>query len=178
MSEIANLQPQAVWKNFDLLTQVPRPSGHLEKVQKFLLDWAKEKGVAAFQDEAGNIIMRKPATPGMEDRKYVTLQGHMDMVPQKTPDSPHDFENDPIEAYIDGEWVRARNTTLGADDGIINTANGACQKQRLGLCSSLSSAYENLCGSGSFRERILTMHIANEILSERDKKQYAYYASK
>ena len=118
MSEIANLQPQAVWKNFDLLTQVPRPSGHLEKVQKFLLDWAKEKGVAAFQDEAGNIIMRKPATPGMEDRKYVTLQGHMDMVPQKTPDSPHDFENDPIEAYIDGEWVRARNTTLGADDGM------------------------------------------------------------
>ena len=118
MSEIANLQPQAVWKNFDLLTQVPRPSGHLEKVQGFLLDWAKEKGVAAFQDEAGNIIMRKPATPGMEDRKYVTLQGHMDMVPQKTPDSPHDFENDPIETYIDGEWVRARNTTLGADDGM------------------------------------------------------------
>ena len=118
MSEIANLQPQAIWKNFELLTRVPRPSGHLEKVQQFLLDWAAEKGVSAFKDEAGNIIMRKPASPGMEDRKYVTLQGHMDMVPQKAADSNHDFENDPIEAYIDGEWVRANKTTLGADDGM------------------------------------------------------------
>ena len=118
MSEIANLQPQAIWKNFDLLTQVPRPSGHLEKVQKFLLDWAKEKGVEAFQDEAGNIIMRKPATPGMENRKYVTLQGHMDMVPQKVKESNHNFETDPIETYIDGDWVKAKGTTLGSDDGM------------------------------------------------------------
>ena len=118
MNEIANLQPQAIWKNFDLLTQVPRPSGYLVKVQQFLLDWAKEKGVEAFQDEAGNIIMRKPATPGMEDRKCVTLQGHMDMVPQKTLESTHNFETDPIETYIDGEWVKAKGTTLGADDGM------------------------------------------------------------
>lgn len=118
MNEIAKLQPQAIWKNFDLLTQVPRPSGHLEKVQKFLLDWAKQKGVEAFQDEAGNIIMRKPASPGMEDRKYITLQGHMDMVPQKEKDSPHNFETDPIQTYIDGEWVKAKGTTLGADDGM------------------------------------------------------------
>lgn len=118
MSEIANLQPQAIWKNFDLLTQVPRPSGHLEKIQQFLLSWAKEKGVEAFQDEAGNIIMRKPATPGMEDRKYVTLQGHMDMVPQAVKDSTHNFETDPIETYIDGEWVKAKGTTLGSDDGM------------------------------------------------------------
>ena len=118
MSEIANLQPQAIWRNFDLLTQVPRPSGHLEKVQKFLLDWAKEKGVEAFQDNAGNIIMRKPASPGMENRKYVTLQGHMDMVPQKTAESTHDFLNDPIQTYIDGEWVKAKGTTLGSDDGM------------------------------------------------------------
>ncbi len=118
MSEIANLQPQAIWKNFDLLTQVPRPSGHLEKVQKFLLDWAASKGVEAFKDEAGNIIMRKPATPGMEDRKIVTLQGHMDMVPQKVKESTHNFETDPIETYIDGDWVKARGTTLGSDDGM------------------------------------------------------------
>lgn len=118
MSEIANLQPQAIWKNFDLLTQVPRPSGHLEKVQKFLLDWAKEHHVEAFQDEAGNIIMRKPASPGMEDRKYVTLQGHMDMVPQKVKESNHCFETDPIETYIDGDWVKAKGTTLGSDDGM------------------------------------------------------------
>lgn len=118
MSEIKNLNPQAIWKNFDLLTQVPRPSGHLEKVQKFLLDWAKEKGVEAFLDNAGNVIMRKAATPGMEDRKYVTLQGHMDMVPQKTPESNHNFETDAIKTRIDGDWVRADNTTLGADDGM------------------------------------------------------------
>lgn len=118
MSEIANLQPQAIWKNFDLLTQVPRPSGHLEKVQKFLLSWAKEKGVEAFQDEAGNIIMRKPASAGMEDRKYITLQGHMDMVPQAVKGSTHNFETDPIETYIDGDWVKAKGTTLGSDDGM------------------------------------------------------------
>ena len=118
MSEIANLQPQAIWKNFDLLTQVPRPSGHLEKVQKFLLDWAASKGVKAFMDEAGNIIMRKPASPGMEDRKIVTLQGHMDMVPQAAENSTHNFETDPIQTYIDGDWVKAKGTTLGADDGM------------------------------------------------------------
>lgn len=118
MSEIANLQPQAIWKNFYLLTQVPRPSGHLEKIQTFLLNWAKEKGVEAFKDNAGNIIMRKPASPGMEDRKIVTLQGHMDMVPQKTKDSTHNFETDPIETYIDGDWVKAKGTTLGSDDGM------------------------------------------------------------
>lgn len=118
MSEIRNLQPKAIWENFYLLTQVPRPSGHLEKIQKFLLDWAKEKGIEAKLDEAGNVIMYKPATPGMEDCKIVTLQGHMDMVPQKTPESPHNFETDPIETWIDGEWVKAKNTTLGADDGM------------------------------------------------------------
>lgn len=118
MSEIANLQPQAIWKNFDLLTQVPRPSGHLEKVQQFLLDWAAQKGVEAFKDEAGNIIMRKPASAGMEDRKIVTLQGHMDMVPQKTKESTHNFETDPIETYIDGDWVKAKGTALGSDDGM------------------------------------------------------------
>ncbi len=118
MSEIRNLQPKAIWENFYLLTQVPRPSGHLEKIQKFLLDWAKEKGVEAKLDDAGNVIMYKAASSGMEDCKVVTLQGHMDMVPQKTPESPHNFETDPIETWIDGEWVKAKNTTLGADDGM------------------------------------------------------------
>ena len=118
MSEIKNLQPECIWRNFDLLTQVPRPSGHLKKIQNFLLKFAKDVDVEAFKDPAGNIVMRKPATPGMENRKVVTLQAHMDMVPQKSPDSKHDFENDPIETYIDGEWVKAKGTTLGADDGL------------------------------------------------------------
>ena len=118
MSEIANLKPAAIWSNFHALTQVPRPSGHLKKVQQFLLDWAKEHNVEAFQDPAGNIVMRKPATPGYEDRKVVLLQAHMDMVPQKTPESTHNFETDPIETYIEDGWVHARGTTLGSDDGI------------------------------------------------------------
>lgn len=118
MSEIKNLKPECIWRNFDALTQVPRPSGHLEKVQQFLLDFAKNTGVEAFMDEAGNIVMRKPATPGMENRKTTILQAHMDMVPQKEKTSTHNFETDPIETYIDGEWVRAKGTTLGADDGL------------------------------------------------------------
>ena len=118
MNEIKNLNPQCVWKNFHALTQIPRPSGHLEKIQQFLLDFGKEVGVEVFKDAAGNIVMRKPASPGMENRKGVILQAHMDMVPQKTPESTHDFEKDPIEAYVDGEWVRAKGTTLGADNGI------------------------------------------------------------
>ena len=88
---IRQLDPQIVWNNFYLLTQVPRPSGHLEKVQQFLLSWASEHGVEAWQDGAGNIVMRKPATPGRENRKTAVLQAHMDMVPQKTDESMHDF---------------------------------------------------------------------------------------
>lgn len=118
MSEIKNLKPECIWRNFYALTQVPRPSGHLEKVQQFLLDFAKNTGVEAFKDEAGNIVMRKPATPGMENHKTVILQAHMDMVPQKEKTSTHNFETDPIQTYIDGEWVRAKGTTLGADDGL------------------------------------------------------------
>lgn len=118
MAEIKNLKPVEIWQNFDKLTQVPRPSGHLEKIQAFLLDWAKGAGVEAFQDPAGNIVMRKPATPGMENRKGVILQAHMDMVPQKAKDSTHNFETDPIETIIDGDWIHANHTTLGSDDGL------------------------------------------------------------
>ena len=118
MGEIKNLKPECIWRNFDALTQVPRPSGHLDKVQQFLLDFAKCAGVEAFKDEGNNIVMRKPATPGMEDKKTVLLQAHMDMVPQKTPESTHNFETDPIETYIDGDWVKAKGTTLGSDDGM------------------------------------------------------------
>lgn len=118
MSMIKELNPQIVWKNFHALTQVPRPSGHLARVQEFLLQWAAGHGIEAFKDGGENIVMRKPATPGMENRKTVVLQAHMDMVPQKLDTSAHNFETDPIETYIDGEWVKARGTTLGADDGM------------------------------------------------------------
>lgn len=115
---IKDLQPREVWKHFEALTQVPRPSGHLEKVQQFLLDFGKSINVETWQDEAGNIIMRKPATPGLEGRKGIILQAHMDMVPQKTPDSNHNFETDPIKTVVKGDWLYADDTTLGADNGL------------------------------------------------------------
>ena len=118
MDTILSLAPQNVWKHFHSLTQIPRPSGHLEKVQAFLLDFGKSIGVETFMDEVGNIIYRKPATPGMENRKTIILQAHMDMVPQKNNDTVHDFVNDPIQTYVDGEWLKAKGTTLGADNGM------------------------------------------------------------
>lgn len=118
MDEIKNLKPEGIWRNFYALTRIPRPSGHVEKVQQFLLDFAKNAGVEAFKDPAGNIVMQKDATPGYENRKCVLLQAHMDMVPQKAPDSNHNFETDPIETYIEDGWVHAKGTTLGSDDGM------------------------------------------------------------
>ncbi len=115
---IKDLQPKNVWTNFYSLTRCPRPSKHEEVVRKFLLDWAAKRGIEAFADETGNVIMRAPATPGFENRRGVILQAHMDMVPQKVADKVHDFKKDPIETQIIGDWVGAVGTTLGADDGI------------------------------------------------------------
>ena len=118
MSTILSLAPQNVWKHFYSLTQIPRPSGHMEKVTNFLVDFGKNLGLETFVDEVGNVIIRKPATPGMENRKGVILQAHMDMVPQKNNDTVHDFVTDAIETYVDGEWLKAKGTTLGADNGL------------------------------------------------------------
>ena len=115
---IKDLQPKVVWNNFYGLTRVPRPSKHEAKVIDHLLAWGKAHGIETVKDETGNIIMRAPATPGMEDRRGVILQGHMDMVPQKTGDSKHDFLTDPISTIVEGEWLTADRTTLGADNGI------------------------------------------------------------
>lgn len=118
MSTIKDLKPAVVWNNFYQLTQIPRPSGHEEKVSKYLYEWALSHGLDAERDESGNVIIRKPATKGYENRKGVILQGHMDMVPAKTSDSKHDFLKDPIQTVIDGDWVKTNGTTLGADNGI------------------------------------------------------------
>ena len=115
---IKDLQPSIVWNNFYSITRCPRPSKHEEIIRKFLLDWAKQHKIEAFTDETGNVIMRVPATPGYEKLKTVVLQGHMDMVPQKNADVAHDFLKDPIETWVDGEWLRAKGTTLGADNGL------------------------------------------------------------
>mgnify|MGYP006357949145 FL=1 len=113
-----NLQPQGLWSNFYDLTQIPRPSGQKEEVSAFLANYGRSLGLETIVDEIGNVIIRKPASPGYENHPGVILQGHMDMVPQKNNDTVFDFAKDPIEAYIDGEWVTAKGTTLGADNGI------------------------------------------------------------
>ena len=115
---IKDLQPSLVWNNFYGLTQCPRPSKHEEAARRFILDWAAERGIDAAADETGNVIIRIPATPGYENRKGVIFQVHMDMVPQKTADKDHDFLKDPIETIIEGDWVTADRTTLGADNGM------------------------------------------------------------
>ena len=118
MSEIKNLEPKALWGYFDDLCKVPRPSKKEEKVIDFLMNWAADNNIEAIKDEVGNILMKKPATPGMENRKTIIMQSHIDMVCEKNNDTVHDFDNDPIQPYIDGDWVKAKGTTLGADDGI------------------------------------------------------------
>ncbi|WDE05562.1 aminoacyl-histidine dipeptidase [Thalassomonas viridans] len=118
MSDIAKLQPQGLWQVFDSICAIPRPSKHEEKVSAWIQNWAKEQDLDVKEDKVGNLIISKAATPGMEDRKGVILQAHMDMVPQKNADTQHDFLTDPIRPYIDGDWVTAEGTTLGADNGI------------------------------------------------------------
>ena len=100
------------------MLQIPRPSKHEEKIQDWAVNFGESLGLETLKDEVGNVIIRKPATPGMENRKGVIFQGHLDMVPQKNSDKQHNFETDPIEAIIEGEWVTANGTTLGADNGI------------------------------------------------------------
>ena len=99
---IKELDPVIVWKNFYELTQIPRPSKHEEKAVEYMYNWGVSHGLETIKDEIGNIVIRKPATPGCENMKGVVLQGHIDMVPQKNNDTVHDFEKDPIQTWIDG----------------------------------------------------------------------------
>ena len=115
---IKDLEPKVVWNNFYQITRIPRPSKHEGKIRQYLLDWGTSRGFETFADKTGNVIIRVPATPGFENRKGVILQGHMDMVPQKNNDTVHNFVEDPIETRVDGEWLRAQGTTLGADNGL------------------------------------------------------------
>ena len=113
-----SLQPSNVFKCFAQVNQIPRPSKHEEKMIDFLLGFGRKLGLDTRRDETGNVIIRKPATPGMEDRQTIVLQSHMDMVCEKNKDVEFDFTKDAIQTYIDGEWMKAKGTTLGADDGI------------------------------------------------------------
>lgn len=118
MSEISQLSPQPVWQFFDQICSIPHPSKHEELLAQHIIKFAEGEGLAVRRDAVGNVFIKKPATPGMEDRKGVVLQAHIDMVPQKNEDTEHEFTEDPILPYIDGEWVTAKGTTLGADNGM------------------------------------------------------------
>ena len=112
------MEPKAVFEIFSQINKVPRPSKHEEKISKWLCDFAAAHHIEYVADEAMNVIMRVPATPGYEDHEGVILQAHMDMVCEKNGDVQHDFMTDPIQTYVDGEWLKAKGTTLGGDDGI------------------------------------------------------------
>jgi len=122
MGELSKLYPERLWVHFETLNSIPRPSKKEEKIIAEMVKFGQSLGLETIQDEVGNVIIKKPATPGMEDRKTVVLQGHLDMVPQANSDVNHDFEKDPIQSYVDGEWVTAKGTTLGADNGMAIAA--------------------------------------------------------
>lgn len=118
MNKIKELQPKALWNNFANLSAVPRPSKKETKAIAFLKNFGEQLNLETIVDEVGNVIIKKPAFKGMEERSTVVLQGHIDMVPQKNADVDHDFEKDGIDMFIDGDWVKAKGTTLGADNGM------------------------------------------------------------
>ena len=150
---LSALKPQLVWKHFAQIVNIPRPSHHEEKIRKYVMDVARSLGLECREDEAHNVYVRKPATEGMEDRKGIVLQAHLDMVPQKNNDKKFDFETDPIEAYVDGEWVTADGTTLGADNGIGAAAILAVLEDdtlRHGPIEALFTATEETGMDGAF----------------------------
>jgi len=151
--DILNLKPASLWKNFYSLTQIPRPSKKEEQVRNFIVKFGKDLGLETIVDEVGNVIIRKPATPGMENRRGVILQSHLDMVPQKNSGTQHDFEKDPIDAWVDGEWVKARGTTLGADNGMGVAATLAVLESKdiaHGLVEALFTIDEETGMTGAF----------------------------
>lgn len=122
MSALSHLKPNSLWQLFEKICSIPHPSKHEQKISAWIQTWAKEQGLSVKEDKVGNLIIKKPATQGMENRKGVILQAHMDMVPQKNSHIEHDFLTDAIKPYIieeaDGAWVTAQDTTLGADNGV------------------------------------------------------------
>lgn len=116
--EVKDLKPALLWETFDEITKVPRPSCHEEQIREYLLDFAAKHNIEVKTDAVGNVVMRKGATQGRENAPTVVLQAHMDMVAEKNNDVEHDFMKDPIRTYVDGDWVKAKGTTLGADNGI------------------------------------------------------------
>ena len=150
---LKGLKPALVWKHFAEICNIPHPSHQEDAIRAYIVKWAEELGLEHKVDEAQNVYVYKPATPGMEDRKGIILQAHTDMVPQNNNDTTFDFATDPIEAYIDGEWVTANGTTLGADNGIgLAAAMAAMEDAELvhGPLECLFTATEETGMDGAF----------------------------
>ncbi len=116
--KVKELTPRPLWEIFETISHIPHPSHHLEQITAYVVEFGRNLGLETQTDEVGNVVIRKPATPGLENRKKVVLQAHLDMVPQKNSNIGHDFTKDPLELIIEGDWVKANNTTLGSDNGI------------------------------------------------------------
>ncbi|MGK0322800.1 MAG: dipeptidase D, partial [Psychroserpens sp.] len=116
--EVRQLEPKALWNKFADLNAVPRPSKKEERVIQFMKDFGENLGLETMEDDVRNVIIRKPATSGMEDRKAIVMQSHLDMVHQKNNDTVFDFDTQGIDMHIEGDWVKAKGTTLGADNGL------------------------------------------------------------
>lgn len=138
---ITELKPELIWNIFDQITKVPRPSKKEEKIREFLLNFAKEHGIEVKTDAIGNVEMLKPAAPGHENAPVVILQGHMDMVCEKNNDVEHNFDTDPIQTIIEGEWVHANGTTLGADNGIGMAAALAVMVDKSIACGPVKALF-------------------------------------
>ena len=174
---LASLQPALVWKHFAEICNIPHPSHSEERIRQYVVDFAVAHGIEHQVDEAGNVYMRKAATAGMEDRKGIVIQAHVDMVPQKNNDKVFDFINDPIEAYIDGEWVTANGTTLGADNGIGVAAILAVFEDETiphGPIEALFTATEETGMDGAFglKEGLLQGDILLNLDSETEGELY------
>lgn len=175
--ESHNLQPKQLWGNFAQICQIPHLSKKEQKLTTFMQELGQNLGLETIVDEADNVLIRKPATAGMEDHKGVVLQAHLDMVPQKNSDVVHDFENDPIEAYVDGEWVTAKGTTLGADNGIgIAAMMAILQAKDLkhGPIEALFTTDEEtgMYGASAFKPGVLQGAILLNLDGEDDKEFY------
>ena len=171
------LKPALVWKHFAEICNIPHPSHSEEKIRQYVVDFAKANGIEYKVDEACNVYMRKAATPGMEDCKGIVLQAHLDMVPQKNNDKEFDFLTDPIEAYIDGEWVTANGTTLGADNGIGAAAILAVFEDdsvEHGPIEALFTASEEtgMCGAFGLKGDLLKGDILLNLDSETEGELY------
>lgn len=169
---IKDLKPTAVWTIFDEITKVPRPSKKEEKIRKYILDFAKANGIDAKTDEVGNVVLSKPATPGKEDAPTVIMQGHMDMVCESNK-KDFDFDNSPITTIIDGEWVHADNTTLGADNGIGVAASLAVMADKSLVHGPLEALFTvdeetGMTGANNLGENMMNGSILLNLDSEDD----------